>query len=220
MEKIIDVLLAAGNDEDRKIIFSAITTQKDIRIIGVEGDETGAIIRSEQLKPDILIMDLRPAGIDGTVLASIVRRRSPDTAIIMVCDRDENDYAGTALKAGISGFLLRKADMSKILPAVRIVSLGGYFISASIVKRAMDSIPGKGKAESWFFLSPAERCIIEKIARGLSDDEIAVQLNFSRGTVRNSVTGIKRKTKLKNRAEIVCFFAEKNDGQFFNNTIK
>jgi DNA-binding NarL/FixJ family response regulator len=205
MEKTINVLLTAGNDEDRKLIFKAITMQNDIKIIGVEKDETGTIIKSEQLKPDILIMNLQPAGIDGTVLASIVRRRSPDTSIIMICDKDENDYAGTALRAGISGYLLRETDMNKLLPAVRIVNMGGYYISASIIKRALFSGLKNGGEENCFFLSPVERCIIIEIARGLSDEEIAGRLNYSRGTVKNCVSAIKRKTRLKNRTEIVVF---------------
>jgi DNA-binding NarL/FixJ family response regulator len=211
VEKIINVLLSTENDEDRKLIFAAITTQ-DIRIIGVEEDEAGTIIKSGQLKPDILIMNLQPPGIDGTVLAPIIRRRSPDTSIIMMCDRDENNYAGAALKAGISGFLLRKTDMNKLLSIVRIVDMGGYYISPSIVKRAIDSITvindklidNKDKEEC-FYLSPEELNIISEIARGLSDEEIALRLNYSAGTIRNKVTSIKRKTKLKNRLEIVIF---------------
>jgi len=214
VEKKINVLLTAGNDEDRKLIFAAITTQNDIQIIGVEEDETGTIIKSEQLKPDILIMNFQQPGIDGTALAPIIRRRSPDTSIIMMSDRDENNYAGTALRAGISGFLLRKADMSKLLSIVRIVSMGGYYISPSIIKRAIDSIVinqinnkfiDNQNNDKYLYLSPEERCIISEIARGFSDEEIAIRMNYSAGTIKNRITAIKRKTKLKNRLEIVVF---------------
>ena len=215
VEKIINVLLSTENNEDKKLIFAAITTQNDIRIIGVEEDEAGTIIKSEQLKPDILIMNLQPPLIDGTVLAPIIHRRSPDTSIIMMCDRDENNYAGTALRAGISGFLLKKIDMNKLISIVRIVSMGGYYISPSIIKRAIDSIKVINQKnnnfidnqdnEKYLYLSPEERCIISEIARGFSDEEIAVRMNYSAGTVKNRITAIKRKTKLKNRIEIVIF---------------
>jgi len=218
VKKIINVLLTAGNAEDRKLIITTITMQDDIRIIGVENDEAGTLIKSERLKPDVLIMDFQPAGIDGAELAPIIHRRSPDTSIIMMCDRDESDYARTAIKAGISGFLLRKADMNKLLPVVRLVNMGGYYISASIVKRTLDSIafirqfPGQFDNQNYsekenirFLLSAKERCIITEIAQGLSDEEIARHLHYSAGTVKNCITAIKRKTMLKNRIEIVVF---------------
>jgi DNA-binding NarL/FixJ family response regulator len=237
VEKIINVLLSNENNEDRKLIFAAITT-RDIRIIGVEEDEAGTIIKSGQLKPDILIINLQLSGVDGTVLAPIIHRRSPDTSIIMMCDRDENNYAGTALRAGISGFLLREPDMNKLLSIVRIVSMGGYYISPSIVKRALDSITvinqinnnllNNQNNEKNLSLSAEERCIISEIARGFSDEEIAVRMNYSAGTVKNRITAIKRKTKLKNRIQIIIFslvyglirlekpdfMAKKNDRQF------
>jgi len=235
VEKIINVLLSVENDEDRKLIFTAMTTRNDIRIIGVEKDETSTIIKSEQLKPDIIIMNLQPPGIDAAELAPIIHRRSPDTAIIMICDRDENEYAGYALRAGISGFLLRKTDMDKIVSVVRIVNMGGLYVSSSIIKRALVSNRvNYGKKDDCLFLSPVERCIISGIATGISDEEIADRINYSAGTVKNRVTAIKRKIKLKTRAEIAvfsltnglinpeqaCFMKKKSDRQLTNNIIE
>jgi len=206
MGKNINVLLSIESDEDRNLIFAAISTQDDIRITGIEKDEAGMIIKSEQLKPDIIIMNLQPHGIDEAELAPIIHRRSPDTAIIMICDRDENEYAEYALKTGISGFLLRKADMDKLLSVVRIVDMGGFYISSSIIKRALDSNRlNYGKKEDCAFLSPVERCIISGIAMGISDKEIASRINYSAGTIKNRITIIKRKIKLKTRAEIAVF---------------
>jgi len=214
MGNTTSILITSNDNEDFKNILDSLNSQNGLNIIGVENDESNTIIKSERLKPDVLILDLVPSVIDEAELAPIIHRRSPDTAIIMICDKDENEYAGRALRAGILGYLLRNEDMNKILPAVKIVSMGGYYISASIIKRASNSItvinqfPGrlkKSKGEKCFFLSPVERCIINEIANGLSDEEIAGHLNYSAGTVKNCVTAIKRKTRLKNRVEIVVF---------------
>jgi DNA-binding NarL/FixJ family response regulator len=214
MRNSTSILITANDNEDFKNILNSLNRQNGLNIIGVENDETNTIIKSEQLKPDVLILDLMQPLVDGAELAPIIHRRSPNTAIIMICDKDENEYARKALRAGILGFLLRSADMNKILPVVKIVSMGGYYISASIIKRASDPITvinqfpyrfNSGKGKNLFFLSPVERCIISEIARGLSDEEIAGHLNYSAGTIRNCVTAIKRKTKLKNRTEIVVF---------------
>lgn len=215
MGNTTSILITSNDNEDFKNILDSINNQNGLNIIGVENDETNTIIKSERLKPDVLILDLMRPVIDGAELAPIIHRRSPDTAIIMICDKDDNEYARKALKAGISGFLLKKADMNKLLSVVRIVKMGGYYISASIIKRALDSITVINQCqgryidvqnyENRFFLSPVERCIINEIALGLSDEEIAGHLNYSAGTIRNCLTAIKRKTKLKNRTEIVIF---------------
>jgi DNA-binding NarL/FixJ family response regulator len=213
MGEIINVLLTTGNDEDRDLIITTMTMQDDIRIIGVEDDEAGMLIKAERLKPDVLIIDLQPPGIDAPALAPIIHRRSPGTSIIIICDRDENDYAGTAIRAGISGYLLRNTDMNKILPAVKIVSLGGYYISASITLKAINTITLMKKFPGQFLeikkkypvFSSTERNIVEYIAQGLSDDEIANNLNLSTGTIRNCMAAIKHKTKQKNRIQAVIF---------------
>jgi DNA-binding NarL/FixJ family response regulator len=219
VEKITSILVTARNDNELNNILTAISAQDDLRIVGVENDETGTIIKSERLKPDVLIMDLQPPGMDGSDLVPIIHRRSPSTAIIMMCDRDENDYATKAFRAGISGFMLRETDINRLIPAVKIVILGGLYVSPSIILRALGSFaissqfPGQvielnrqfGYEEKLYFYTPTERGIILGIAKGYTDDEIANNLNLSTGTIKNNITVIKRKTKMKTRTQIVLF---------------
>jgi len=211
MENLINIFVTSGNDEDCKRILNILSDQNDFRIAGVEKDESGTIIKSEKLKPDVLVLDLQPPMMSGEELAPIIHRRSPQTAIVMLCDRDDDKYAGLALKAGISGFLLKNADTDKLVPAVRIVSSGGYYISASIINSVFKAvmfqkqINEQAQEKHSLFFSPAERGIITDIARGLSDEEISNHLNYSIGTIRNCLTNIRRKTKLNNRVQIVIF---------------
>jgi len=213
MKDLINIFVTSEHDEDCERILAILSAQNDFRIAGVEKDESGTIIKSERLKPDVLVLDLQPEGLGGEELAPIIHRRSPETAIVMLCDKDEDDYAGLALKAGISGFLLKEYDTDKLVPAIKIVSLGGYYISASIIMRVfsaltfMHNFPWQimEQKSCHLFLSPAERGIVTDIAQGLSDEEIAKHLHFSTGTIKNCVTAIKRKTKLKTRSQIVVF---------------
>ncbi|MDR2729334.1 MAG: response regulator transcription factor [Treponema sp.] len=213
MGNTTSIFITSDNSEDFKYILDSLNSQNGLNIIDVENDETNTIIKSERLKPDVLILDLTQPVIDGTELAPIIHRRSPDTAIIMICDKEENEYAGKALKAGILGFLLRNEDMNKILPAVIIVSLGGYYISASITIKAINTItlvkkfPGQflENKENYPVFSSTERNIVEYIAKGFTDDEIACYLHLSTGTIRNYITAIKHKTKQKNRIQTVIF---------------
>jgi len=213
MGNIIRILVNSRYDEDCKRIIDILSDQNDFRITGIEKDEVGTIIKSAQLKPDVLVLDLQPQGLGGEELAPIIHRRSPSTAIVMLCDKDEDDYAGLALKAGISGFLLKEYDTDKLVPVIKIVSSGGYYISASITIRVfsavilMHNFPGHIIEQNpcHLFFSPAERGIVTDIAQGLSDEEIVKHLHFSTGTIKNCLTAIKRKTKLKNRVQIVVY---------------
>jgi len=211
MRNIIRIFIASRHDEDSRRILNILSDQNNFRIAGVEKDEAGTIIKSAQLKPDVLIMDLQPPGITGEELAPIIHRRSPSTAIVMLCDKDEDNYACAALKAGVSGFLLKEADTDKLVHVVNIVSLGGYYISASIIIRVFNALLHQKQFTEQFyknsglFFTPAERGIITDIARGLSDEEISNHLNYRIGTIRNCLTDIRRKTKLNNRVQIVIF---------------
>jgi DNA-binding NarL/FixJ family response regulator len=219
MEKITSILVTARNDNDLGKILSIISAQDDLLIVGIENDEAGAIIKSERLRPDVLIMDLQPPGMDGSDLAPIIHRRSPSTSIIMMCDRDENDYATKAFRAGVSGFMLRETDINMLIPALKIIILGGLFVSPSIILRAMNYYTNARQfsgqvieisrqhsyEEKSFFFTPTERGIILGIAQGYSDEEIAINLNLSAGTIKNRITDIKRKTKMRTRTQIALF---------------
>ena len=220
MRAVINVVVTCGQDYDCKYIFDSLSDRAEFNIVSVEKDETGAIIRSANLKPDVLIISSQLPGMDEIELAPIIHRRSPSTAIVVIRENDEEDYASRAIKAGIMGILLKEADMDKLALAVKVVYSGGYYISASITSRVFGTVsmlhyfPGQisGLTKSWLtnktdykFFSPAERRIIINIAQGLTDEEIAKYLHFSTGTIRNYMTAIRRKTKLKTRTQIVIY---------------
>jgi len=211
MDNIIKILVVSMLDDDRKQIIGILSDQKEFFIAGEEKDEAGAIIRSERLKPDIIIIDLQLSSKSGSALVSIIRRKSPSSAIILLCDNDEDNYACHALKAGIAGFLLKDADINKLALVVKIIYSDGYYISASITFRVFNAavfisqFPEQKAEEKDITFSSLERGIITDIAQGLTDDQIASHLHFSSGTIKNYVTAIKRKTKLKNRMQIVIY---------------
>jgi two-component system, NarL family, response regulator DegU len=147
----------------------------------------------------------------GEKLAPIIHRKSPSTVIIMLSDRDDENYACLALKSGITGYLLKEKDIDNLVSVVKIVFSGGYYISASIAIKAINTItlvkqfPGQF-LENWKKhpdFSSTERSIVECVAKGFSDDEIAGYLHLSTGTIRNYLASIKQKTKLNSRVQIV-----------------
>jgi DNA-binding NarL/FixJ family response regulator len=237
-EDTIRILVASRHKETRDYIFFSLMDSDNFRVVGIEKDEAGAIIKTECLKPDILVFDLYHSGMNGPELAKIVCRKSPSTAIVLICDKAEIDYASTALEAGISALLLKETDMNILDSVVKIVFSGKCYVSTSITTRAFSTaaetgrFPGQSRYKTDLLYSPAEQVIVTGIANGFSDGEIAKYLNYSAGTVKNCLTSIKRKTKLKNRVQIVLFSlfyglisleqteVYKTDRQFKNDTIQ
>jgi len=224
---MISILIASWIDVDRNSILSILSGQKDFLIAGVEKDEVAAIMKSEKLKPDILILDIPQSSISCTELAPIIHRRSPSTGIIMLSDRDEENYACLAIKAGIQGFLVKKTDMNKLASAVRIVNNGEVYVNDSILHRVFDTFnlmsrihakeqhlykqeTPSGSSANYqriinSFYTPTERGIITLLAQGNSDDQIADLLHLCAGTIRNCMTTIRKKTRMKSRSQIVVF---------------
>jgi len=207
----VSILVASKQNNDCKQILDILSSQNDFRVTGIEKDETGAIIRTGQLNPNVLVLDIQPLQIDSDKLIPIIHRGSPSTAVIIFCNNSEENFAARAIRAGASGILLKEKDMDKLVPAIEIVSLGGFHISASIV---IDHFKTDTYANNYhkhiteennIIFSHAEQCIIIDLARGYTDKEIAVRLNYSEGTIKNSIAAIKRRTKLNNRIQIVVY---------------
>ncbi|MCL2209802.1 MAG: response regulator transcription factor [Treponema sp.] len=208
MKGIISILVLSRHDEDRAKIITALSDQNDIIIAGVEKDEACAVIRAEHIKPDVLILNTYLPGITGHEIAPMIRRRSPSTSIIMICDNDEEKFAGLALKAGISGFLLKDTDTDKLIPVIKIIINGGCYISSSITHKVFSAVVSGKFSETRkhnISYSAAERRILTYMAQGYTDDEIAIYLNCSAGTVKNNVNAIKHRTQFRNRIQMAIF---------------
>jgi len=204
MSKTSHILIALRNEQARNHILAGLQKQKNFSIAGVEKDEVGTIINSGQLKPDFLIIDLKPSEIDELELAAIIHRKTPATSIILMCEKYIDSTK--AYSTGIKGILLKETDTDEIIHAIKAVSKDGLYISASYIKHFYSDISlVKQPYRFSLSLSPTERTIVMYIAKGLSDKEIAARLNYSAGTVRNILVDIKRKTRLNNRIQIVLF---------------
>ncbi|MCL2759938.1 MAG: response regulator transcription factor [Treponema sp.] len=210
-ENAINVLVTSRHDEDCKRICSILSNENDFHITGIVKDIAGIIIKSERFKPDVIILDMQPPGMSGEELAPIIHRKSPSTAIVILSENEEENDACSAVKAGVSGFLLKEKDAKILSYVVKLVNSGGLYVSSSIFIRVFNAIdfknqfPGQVINELNTTFSPIERSIITDLANGLSDREIAKHLNYCTGTIRNYLSGIKRNIKLKNRIQIALF---------------
>ena len=207
---MISIVIICEKQEEQERIVRLLSAYEDLQIVHTGKDGYDALISAEHLRPDIIIMDMHMLSISAAELAPMIKRRSPLTTIIAFSSHEGEDYARLAVRAEISGYLLKEVDMSILPNTIRIVSHGGCYISKSIIKRVFNAVPDKipktskkGKNHITMNFSSIERRIFAGIAQGDSDGEIAKNLHLSPGTVRNYMSVAKRRTGLKNRTQLV-----------------
>jgi two-component system response regulator NreC len=215
--QVINAFIVCGKEEERELISASLRAHNDFCIAGLAEDGFEALT-SINLKPDIIILDIKLSDTDGPELVPILKRRSPSTVFMVMSSRDDDALVRRAINAGISAYLLKESDMEILPYLARIVFRGGYYFSASIITRilkifsAPDALLKSKKnladlREKYCIqdFSSTERMIIIFLARGYSDKKIAKELNITEGTVRNCVVAIRRKTGLRSRIQIVLY---------------
>jgi DNA-binding NarL/FixJ family response regulator len=217
---MISIVIIFEQKEDREAIINVLSTQADFEIAGTGKDGYDALKTAMDLQPDVVIMDMRMTGISAPELAPMIKRKSPGTALIVLCSARDEHLVNKAIKAGISGYLLKETDMYNLAELVRIIFYGGCYISTPIIYRifsaisGLEELPGSVEDFSTFQnekerifreFSPTERRIFSLLAQGYSDQEIADELNISQGTVRNSLSAARRKTGLRSRTHMVIY---------------
>jgi len=206
---MITIAIASKYKDDRKTITGLLVKQEDFRVISIGKDGYDALKSAMTQQPDIIIMDFSMDDIDSPDLAPIIKRNSPSTALIVLCSHDEQNTVTYALKAGISGYLFRHEDFDNLAASVRSVFYGGLYISKSVRDYAFNyfSVPAKVfPAETNIFprpFTPTELGIFYGITRGHTDREIAKNLNINIGSLRNCISRLKKRTRLRNRTQII-----------------
>ena len=217
---MIRIVIIFEQQGDREAVIDVLSTQTDFEIAGAGKDGYDALKIATNLQPDIVMMDMRMTGITAPELAPMIKRKSPDTALIVLCSAKDEHLVNKAVKAGIAGYLLKETDMYNLADLIRIIYYGGCYISTPIIYRIfsaiseLEELPGSVEDFATFQnekerisreFSPTERRIFSLLAQGYSDKEIADELNISEGTVRNSLSASRRKTGLRSRTHMVIY---------------
>jgi two-component system nitrate/nitrite response regulator NarL len=206
---MITIAIACKYQDDRAVITALLKEQEDFRVISIGSDGYDALKSATTQRPDIIIMDFSMKYIDSLELAPIIRRKSPSTALIVLCSPDEKNAAAKSLREGISGCLLRQDGFNNLVPSIRSVVYGGWYVSESVRDLALNYFPPPVEVFpvemdiSPFSFTLTETGIFYGIIRGHTDREIARNLNINIGSVRNCISRMKKKTGLRNRAQII-----------------
>jgi len=206
---MITISLVVENQADRSAINALLKEQEDFRVISIGADGYDALKAATTQRPDIIIMDFSMKEIDSLELAPIIRRKSPSTALIVLYSHEEQNAVAKALKAGISGCLLRQDGFNNLVPSIRSVLHGGWYISKSAkdlvlnyLSSPAEALPAATDTPSFSF-TPTEKGIFSGIVHGHTDREIAKNLNINIASLRNCINRVKRKTGLQNRSQII-----------------
>ena len=208
--RVIRVVLADDHPIVREGLRQLVNAQADMRVVGEAGDGAEACRVARELQPDVLVMDLSMPVLDGAKATEQVRRDCPNVRVLALTVHEERVYLTQLLRAGASGFVLKRAAGSELVRAVRIVAARETYIDPSIAARLVDgyleSAPADG-GEGRQALSDRERDVLVRVATGFSNKEIAAELGLSVKTIESYKARAAEKLGLKTRVDIVRYAA-------------
>ena len=201
--------------DDDKIVCSSLkiilASDKDVEVVGIGYNGKEGIQLYEELKPDILLMDIRMEEMSGLEAGEVILKNYPDARILYLTTFLDDDYIIKALNIGAKGYML-KQDFESILPALNAVYKGQNVYGSEIITKLPNLLhqPSTRFDYSSYSISDKEYEIICKIADGLSNKEISDILFLSEGTIRNYISLILEKLSLRDRTQIAIFYYKHN----------
>jgi DNA-binding NarL/FixJ family response regulator len=207
------VLIADDDDLMRAGLVELLTADPDIEIIGQAATGREAVERARRLAPEVVLMDVRMPDLDGIGATRELSRSAPGVRVLILTTFEQDDYVFGALRVGASGFLLKRARPEELIAAVHTIAAGEALLSPSVTRRVIDRMaqqptPELADQAKLGLLTPREREVLELIARGLSNREIATALAVEESTIRTHVKRILMKLELRDRVQAVIFAYE------------
>jgi DNA-binding NarL/FixJ family response regulator len=203
---VIRVLLVDDHPRIRRGLRSLLSTCRDIQVVGEAEDGAAALRVASDLRPDVILLDVRLPGPDGIELAYQLRRQMPDARIIILTAYDHEEYVSGALRAGVSAYLLKSTSDETLVDAIRSVHQGKRLVSPSLVDTVLREFQPLAKAEARrrLGLSDQQIQLLELVAQGATTEEIGEQMYWSVRTVKRKIGEIKNELGARNRAQAVA----------------
>jgi DNA-binding NarL/FixJ family response regulator len=212
-ENGVRVLVVDDDKLMRAGLRAVFSSDDQIEVVGEAGDGRAAIDSARRLSPDVILMDVRMPEMDGITATREVLRSSPEARVVIVTTFEEDDYVFGALAAGASGFLLKRTGPEELIDAIKTVAAGDALLSPSVTRRVIERMArgmpveeaDSGRLEE---LTDRERQVLELLAAGLTNAEIAARLVIEESTVKTHVKRVLMKLNLRDRVQAVIFAYE------------
>src|SRR5690242_17642798 len=204
----IRLLIADDHSVLRTGLRMLLEVQRDMAVVSEAGDGVEVLQKTRELQPDVVLMDLSMPGPHSGEVIRQVQRISPKTRVLVLTMHDDPAYLVSAMAAGAAGYVVKKVADSELLSAIRAVHAGRTFVDLTQSLPAPRAAPDGAKAERPKELSRREREVLQLLAQGHSNQEIATQIKVSVKTVETYRTRLSQKLGLKGRAELYRFAVE------------
>ena len=207
------VIIADDDDLMRAGLIELLTVDPSIEIAGEAATGQQALDCTLRLQPDVVLMDVRMPDLDGIEATRRLATAGSTARILILTTFEQDDYVFAALRAGASGFLLKRTRPEDLIAAVHTVAAGDSLLSPSVTRLVVDRMaqqptPNFAELSTLSTLTPREREVLAALARGLSNREIAAALVVEETTVRTHVKRVLMKLQLRDRVQAVIFAYE------------
>ncbi|GJJ03366.1 DNA-binding response regulator [Duganella rhizosphaerae] len=207
----ISVLLVDDHTLFRSGIRSLLQRHPEFVVVGEAADGFEGVKRAQQLKPQVILLDLNMPGMSGLETLELLRQDCPDSAVVMLTVSEEADDLSVALKSGASGYLLKNIDTEFLVRALRRAAAGETVLAESMTAKLVAQLQSGAVppvASELDKLTPREREILDCLARGESNKGIARTLDLAESTVKIHVQNVLKKLKLSSRVQAAVYAVE------------
>jgi DNA-binding NarL/FixJ family response regulator len=209
----VRVLIVDDDDLMRAGLRAVLSSDETVEVVGEAGDGRAALDEVRSRQPHVVLMDVRMPDLDGIGATNELLAASADVKVVILTTFEQDDYIFGALTAGASGFLLKRTRPEELIAAIHAVATGDSLLSPSVTRRVIDRMTRYPTAAAGLDgrideLTPREREVLEHVAGGLSNTEIATALVIEESTVKTHVRRILMKLRLRDRVQAVIFAYE------------